>query len=294
MADLSLDIVDSAQAQEVSGLLVFEYLEAKLYDEYGDPQYSDPSEDVWVDEVTTVIFWPYHLDEEPRYEYKMKVPVRRLSASITRESFYTEANTKIPGRSCLGYFGARLSETVPVRLISAAEMSTDVGLSGGSNRAPVWNVSGSFGGRLDERIPVRSLVASFMFAGTFSLDSKLPVWSLSGLFKYPSSFTLNRQTPIWIGQGNLGLTQLGSTLASKIPGAFVFSGTMSANSSFSLAENIPVFELESTMYSGEMWLGSNLPAWMMSGSSSTGGGGVSGGMSEESRFSDYVLRYIRP
>jgi hypothetical protein len=294
MADLSLDIVDSAQAQELSGLEIFEYLDVKIYDEFGTPQYSDPTEDVLVEEVSTLIFWPYHLDEEPRYEYKMKVPVRRLSASITRETFYTETVTRIPGRSCLGYFGARLSETVPVRVISAAEMSTDVGLSGGSNRAPVWNVSGRFGGRLDERIAVRSLDASFLFAGTFSLDSRLPVWSLSGLFRYPSSFTLNRQIPIWIGQGNLELTQIGSTLATRIPGAFVFSGTMSADRSFSLAENIPVFGLESTMYSGEMWLTSTLPAWMMSGSSSTGGSGVSGGMVEESRFSDYVLRYIRP
>jgi hypothetical protein len=294
MADLSLDIVDSTQAQELSGLEIYELLEVKIYDEYSDPQYSDPVEEVYVEEESVLAIWPYWISEDPRDEYKMITPGWTLSASINRESFYTETITKIPGRSCLGYFGARLSETVPVRLISAAEMSTDVGLSGGANRAPVWNVSGRFGGRLDERIPVRNLTASFMFAGIFSLDSKLPVWSLSGLFKYPSLFTLNRQTPIWIGQGNLGLTQLGSTLATKIPGAFKFSGNMYADGIFSLAENIPVFELESTMYSGELWLTGNIPVWLMSGSSSTGGSGVSGGISEESRFSDYVLRYIRP
>ena len=238
-------------------------------------------------ESPTVVLNSYFEQQE-----EMTLPVWELQASFAPA--FTGTLAKLPTVTCLGYFGARLSEErIPLRTISANIADTDIGLSGGVNKLPTWSMSGSFGMRLDEYIPVRTLSASFEFAGIFSLDAFIPVWQLSASFRYPDSFTLSRQIPIWIGQGSLVLSTYLATLNATIPGAFVFSGTMRENTEFSVAGNIPVWRLESSMYCGEMWLSSNIPVWMMGGNagSDIGAGSV---ISYHSRFTDYVLRYIRP
>jgi hypothetical protein len=223
---------------------------------------------------------------------EMTLPVWELQASFAPA--FTGTLAKLPTVTGLGYFGARLSEErIPLRTISANIADPDVGLSGGVNKLPTWSMSGSFGMRLNEYIPVRTLSASFEFAGIFSLDTFIPVWKLSASFKYPDSFTLSRQIPIWIGQGSMVLSTYAATLNVKIPGAFVFTGSMRENTEFSLAANIPVWRLESSMYCGEMWLDGKIPVWMMGGNAGAdiGTGSV---ISYHSRFTDYILRYIRP
>ena len=222
----------------------------------------------------------------------MIMPVWELSGSFAQAFTLESSSLKIPGRSILGTFGASLSEReIPLRTVSASMAANDVGLSGGANKAPTWSCTGQFGSRLSERIPPRSLEASFNLAGILSLDAIIPVRRLSASFKYPSSFTLNRQIPIWIGEGSLVLSSLGASLASKIPGAFVFSGSMHEVGGFRLAQNIPVRRLESSMFTGGMYLDADIPVWIMGGRIGDSTGGV---ISYHSRFTDYILRYIRP
>jgi hypothetical protein len=221
----------------------------------------------------------------------LRIPVRSLSGSFSKV-FTAADGLRIPVRSGLGYFGARLrEERIPTRTVSANVADPSIGLAGGVNTSPVWSGTGRFGSRLESRIPFRTLDASFDLAGIFSLDAVIPTRSLNAAFKYPSSFTLNRQTPIWIGQGNLELTEPAASLSVKIPGAFVFTGEMHEVGGFRLARNIPVRGLESSIYSGEMWLSADIPAWIMGG---VVGGGTDASISYHSRFTDYVLRYLRP
>lgn len=223
---------------------------------------------------------------------EMRLPTWELVGSFAASFIGSQA--KLPTVSGLGYFGARLSEErIPLRTISANVADTDIGLYGGVNKLPTYSMSGSFGMRLNEYIPLLTLSASFDLAGVFSLDTNIPVRRLSASFRYPDSFTLSRQIPIWIGQGSLVLDTYAANLNVNIPGAFIFSGALRDDTVFNVAAYIPVWRLESSMYSGDMWLDAEIPMWIMEGS---GAGVVSGGgvISYHSRFTDFILRYIRP
>jgi hypothetical protein len=219
----------------------------------------------------------------------LKIPTRFLVGEFARKlgtrKLGVSVSLRIPVRRGLGYFGARLrEERIPTRTVSANVADPSIGLVGGVNTSPVWSGTGRFGSRLESRIPVRTLSASFDLAGIFSLDVVIPTRSFTGTFKPPSSFTLSRQTPIWMGQGNLELTELSASLSVKIPGAFVFTGNIHEVGGFRLAKNIPVRRLESSIYassfSGDVVIPVPIPVNLI--------------VSQHTRFSDYVLRYIRP
>ena len=217
------------------------------------------------------------------------MPVRRLYGEFLRvfsnRHLGVSVPLRIPARTGLGYFGARLSEErIPTRELSANIADPSIGLVGGVNASPVWSCTGRFGGRLESRIPVRTLSASFDLAGILSLDSVIPVRSFTGTFKPPSSFTLSRQIPIWMGEGNMVLTEPGASLSVKIPGAFIFTGEMHEVGGFRLACNIPVRRLESSIYASSFVGDAEIPIPVP----------VNLIVSQHTRFSDYVLRYSRP
>lgn len=219
----------------------------------------------------------------------LNIPVRRVYGEFLRvfskRHLGVSVPLRIPVRTGLGYFGARLSEErIPTRSASATVADPSIGLVGGVNTLPVWSGTGRFGSRLEGKIPVRILSASFDLAGIFSLDSVIPVRSLTANFGYPSSFTLSRQIPVWMGQGSMELLELTASLAASIPGAFIFTGKMYEVGDFRLAGNIPVRRLESSIYassfSGDMEIPVPVPDVLI--------------ISQHTRFSDYVLRYTRP
>lgn len=242
------------------------------------------SDAITVSEVVTV-FTSYAFRSSDLEAYKMKLPTWNLTGSFN-SALRVERPLRIPVHSLLASFGARLSQTIPVRQITASMTENSVGFSG-SSRVPVWTASGRFAGRLSARMPVRSVAANFSDTGSFRLVGYLPTWSAEASFKYPDTFTLARQAPAWIGEGVLILTQLGSTLNTKIPGALKFSGSMYEDGRLGLTGNIPVRRLESTMYESNFNLDTDMPVWLMEAVSS-------GIIVESGRFTNYVLRYIRP
>jgi len=244
---------------------------------------------VTVEDVNTVTF-QMEIREDPRIAYKMKVPVRELSGNVT-PSFHISSITpnKWGGYSGLGYFGSRLSETIPLADLSGSMFVADVGMSSDTN-IPVRSGSGRFGWRLAGYTPTRSFSASLLNDYYLSLDKRVPVRSLTGEFKYSSSFTLSRQIPLWVGSVSLVFSQeVGASAVVRIPGAFIFSGSGRALGTFSLDGNTPVRSIESDMYCVSMVLDEEIPVWL-----SDSNVAVAMVMTDTVRLTDYVLRYVRP
>jgi hypothetical protein len=281
------DLVGTGEYVVVDTFIPLEIFESVSVSEYYESWGGGftKSEAIAVSDVPTISF-AYFMAEDPRADYKMKMPVWELNASFNLAFSISESLWQ-PARLGLAYFGGRLSEKIPVHSISASMSVLSIGSSLDRN-IPVWSGSGSFGARLNSRIPVGTLSASFAFADSFRLAAKLPIWRLDAAFTYPNSFTLSRQIPAWIGGGELLLAVVsGAYLDEKIPGALIFRGSMHEEGVFSLDEKIPVWRLESSMYSPVFYLSGNIPVWIIENV-------FDGYLKEENRFSDYILRYIRP
>lgn len=281
------DLVGTAEYVFVDTFIPLEIFESVSVSEYYESWGGGfiKSEDIGVSDVPTVSF-AYFIYPDPRDDYKMKMPVRRLTASFN-SAFSTSDNLWQPARSGLAYFGGRLSEQIPVRGLSASMSVLSIGSSLNRN-IPVWSGTGSFGARLSERIPVSTLSASFAFADSFRLAAVLPFWRLNAEFTYPNSFTLSRQIPIWIGEGELVFTAISDAyLDEKIPGALLFRGSMYEEGVFNLDEKIPVWRLESNLFAPGFYLNGAIPVWVVKDA-------LDGYLKEQNRFADYILRYIRP
>ena len=252
------------------------------------------SDSVTVEDVNTVTF-QMDIREDPRSAFKMKLPTWRLfpGGSFSPVFYDRQLNdvglNKWGGYSGLGYFGSRLSETIPLADLSGSMFVADVGMSSDTN-IPVRSGSGRFGWRLAGYAPTRSFSASLLNDYYLILDKRIPVRSLTGKFKYPSSFTLSRQIPLWVGSVSLVFSQeVGASAVVRIPGAFIFSGSGRALGTFSLDKNTPIRSIESDMYCISMVLDEKIPVWL----SDIDAAAITT-MTDTVRFTDYILRYTRP
>ena len=269
MADIDVSIFDSVSAQE--DISSFLEIGLSVYDTIAVAEYA-------------VVYDPVHFYTDPRDAYKMMLPVWELVADF-HKVFDCSENLKSPGYSILAHCGAILDERLSTRSLSGS-IGQDYGFSGSRN-IPVYGGVGYFGGSLRENLPGYTAVLEFAFADVFVLDKEISPWALAASFLYPDLFSLSRQITIWKMQdGSLDLTEMGSYLVATIP-FYKLSSTMLLMDYMELLKRIPVWRLESSIFTGDFNLSSNLPVWIVEAV-------TEGSLFEDSRFSDYVLRYIRP
>lgn len=255
------------------------------------------SEGVWTSpttrtayELLVVVDYPTLLIPIPFASGQMYSPVARMlstDATSDMSSKFARAFTSDPnglktaGAVGLGYFGALLNTKAATPALSGTLTQNSFGLSL-NEIAPTASGEGFFGGSVNVVSPVPQLEAGFNLGGTFSLASYSPTWSLSASFDQPRTFSLNRQAPAWIGTGTLTETQPGMVLASRSSASKLLA-SMYEEGGFNLDGIAPVCGIESTMYSGGFYLNAYAPAAVM----------VNNTLVYKTRFSDYILRYVR-
>lgn len=214
-----------------------------------------------------------------------RIPVWEIEGSFAK-AFNTLLTLYMPQRSGQGAFGGILDGRRAVHSISASFVTPDVYITV-AGRMPTASLESAFGGNLSGKLPTYSLSASFTSEGFFSLRRRSPVWELSAAFTAPSSFILNADIPIWAVSAELDIAWMAISVAGDIPGAFVISASMREEASFSLDESLPGWRLTSQLYSGDFNLSANIPTWLVERQ-------LGAVLQYSSRFTDYVLRYIRP
>lgn len=219
---------------------------------------------------------------EDRVSGYPRMPVRELYASFT-PSFSLDA--KMPQRFLQGSFGGSLDGKLPARSLSASFVTPSEYISVAGS-FPTRSLEAAFGGFLSGKIPVRSLSAGFTVEGYFTLDKKKPVWQLSSELSAPRTFSLDAKMPVRTVSLSLEVESISLELDVKRPPG-VLSASMLQDGIINLEVDIPARRLTSSIYDSGFDLDVIRPVWIIEEA-------LDGKMSYSAKYTDYILRYIRP
>lgn len=247
----------------------------------------DVSEAVSVSESVTVeIPGVFYIDER----YIPKWPVWSLEASFPIG--LQPWNLRRPFPSLEGCFGAILDEKAPVHDLDAS-ISVDTYILDLDTVAPSFTGEGYFGAILDTKSPHYEISASFEEIYYAVLDRVAPFWKVEGEILGPLTFSLDKKMPVRMLSISMSPDSIPMTLDGK-RSMYRITAAGYNDLYIWLDENMPIRTIDAAMYSGEMWLDAIMPARIMQAIGSGETGPPPSVISDDTRFTDYILRYRRP
>lgn len=215
-----------------------------------------------------------------------KAPVHAIEAEFASAFSASTYGSKTPVRSIQAYAGSELDKTTPTHSIEAT-LTPDSYFFSLDSKIPTAEVIAETGWSLDEKAPTRSIDSEFIQELALQLLKRMPGWRITATMEGAYSFSLDKDMPVWYGDLSLVTSEEAPLrLNEKIPFPRL-SSTAYEQGSFTLDRSLPFWKIESAAYSGAFELDKSMPAWIIESLSDAV-------MAEDNRFSDYILRYVRP
>lgn len=225
---------------------------------------------------------------DPRSTHWPKLPVWSLEATTPPRMTIDE---KAPTWSIAGYFGSFLDLEIPVRSLGATGVEQLFATL--DEKIPTHSIEGYFGASTGElKAPVWEIEAESLSLLLW-LDKIMPGWSIAVSMSTPVTMVLDGYIPARNILASISRDSWGMTLDKSLS-FYKIEGTIVSGYLITLDEKIPVWESDSTIYSGSMILDATMPVWIMGGiGTGDAPDGQPGYVLDPTRYADHILQYVR-
>jgi hypothetical protein len=287
MADVNISVFDSVTVAEYietdpKSLLVYDSVTVVESVDLIVELNISVSETVTI--VESVSVFSMHIGTDPR---GTNIPIWEIDAKFADALI---ADVTEPLWELSGYLGALLDEAAPGWEIEAT--ASEQPLLDVIGDLPIYSIEAQFGSELVEDIPVWQGSLTISYPEKLTLDKSMPGWKIDGSILPAGWLTLEKWSPVWIMEGTIALEDM-ATLDRNIP-VWRITSTALSGVQLTLDAKEPIWSIDASVYSGNMTLDTNIPVWVLEGIGTGGQDSGGGYITDKSRFTDYVLRYVRP
>ena len=243
-----------------------------------------PYDSISVSDVVTI--QPYlYFYTDPREGRNPAVPVYDITADFGF-AFSAEDGSHAPDSSIEACFGGELDEVASEYsgIGSMSQYSYSLSLDANSPDYQAYSIGGAI---LTGRAPNYSISSQFAQELYASLTKTAPNWEAEATIHADLSFTLDKNAPVWIDSIFISQTEeAGITLDRNAP-VGILRASMYEQGNFTLDKIAPNWKIETLSYVQDFNLDSTVPAWIIEAVQDAA-------IAEADRFSDYILRWVRP